>query len=683
MPYQEAKVLLRTGRVNTIIGEMDTAFRHFQQATALFEKLGRTYEKHVTMGDIAWLHYRRKNYDKAVELFKQVLAYGKEAGMMDYLGGVWDRLGTVYRALKQFEQAETAYRNVMQLIPPEKERDLAVVRTNMAGLYFEWGRYDTGLNLCRVVLEKPPQTFGLEDFATIHWHRARILRAKGNSQQALGAYHTCIEYMETLRKQSRNRAAAHAIFQQGFQFIEDAMSFYHQLYLRHPKDGYAEQAFLFLERVRARGLLDRVSRTMDSGLSETIFPQPDGMTEADLPKMKSGREPGDAPLFSLEAIRSTILQPDTALCSFFLGDTLGYRWILTKDKLAFDRLTEYSRLEERIDAFLHALLNPNVLNTAQQKLIGRALVETILGELSADDRPARLVILPDGRLFDLPYAALPSLSDSKNTFFMHDYELVLLPSASFLTQMRRLPKTPRPDKFAVFADPVYRRQDDRFQAGNHTSQAEERGVPELSPEMFPRIRASFLEYTHLKNLVPDPLRFDGFTGFTATREQLLGMALPNYRLLHFAAHGHYVSGEPSLSGLVLSMLDSEGRPIPGFLSGTHIKNLRLNADLVVLSACQSARGRYYRGEGVVGLCREFLAVGAASVVAGLWNVNDQATAALMAYFYDAQHKQGMATAAALKLAQQKMAANPRWKAPRYWAGFVLIGEWDKKIFSEP
>ena len=135
------------------------------------------------------------------------------------------------------------------------------------------------------------------------------------------------------------------------------------------------------------------------------------------------------------------------------------------------------------------------------------------------------------------------------------------------------------------------------------------------------------------------------------------------------------SGHPELSGLVLSLVDEKGKAQDGFLRLNDIFNLNLPADLVVLSACQTGLGKDIRGEGLVGLTRGFMYAGSSRVVVSLWSVNDQATAELMKRFYQGMLKNGERPAAALRAAQMEMWKDPRWRAPYFWAAFVLQGEW--------
>jgi len=113
----------------------------------------------------------------------------------------------------------------------------------------------------------------------------------------------------------------------------------------------------------------------------------------------------------------------------------------------------------------------------------------------------------------------------------------------------------------------------------------------------------------------------------------------------------------------------------GFLRLHDIYGLDLNADLVVLSACETALGREVRGEGLVGLTQGFMYAGARSVIASLWQVPDRATAELMARFYEFLINEGLNPADALKKAQLASASERRWRDPYFWGGFVLLGDW--------
>jgi CHAT domain-containing protein len=163
--------------------------------------------------------------------------------------------------------------------------------------------------------------------------------------------------------------------------------------------------------------------------------------------------------------------------------------------------------------------------------------------------------------------------------------------------------------------------------------------------------------------------------FKANRVTATSSELSQYRIVHIATHGLLNSEHPELSGIVLSLVDEQGRPQDGFLRLHEIYNLNLPAELVVLSACRTALGKEIKGEGLVGLTRGFMYAGAARVMASLWKVQDDATAELMKRFYRGVLKDGMRPAAALRAAQVEMWKSKQWRSPYYWAAFVLQGEW--------
>src|SRR5262249_29943069 len=159
--------------------------------------------------------------------------------------------------------------------------------------------------------------------------------------------------------------------------------------------------------------------------------------------------------------------------------------------------------------------------------------------------------------------------------------------------------------------------------------------------------------------------------FDANRAMATSAALGQYRYLHFATHGLLDNEHPELSGLAFSLVDRQGAEQNGYLRMIDVFNLRLPAELVVLSGCRTALGKEVNGEGLIGLTRGFLYAGARRVLASLWQVNDRATAELMKRFYQELLLKQQPPAAALRTAQLALQRDTRWSAPYYWAGFVL------------
>jgi CHAT domain-containing protein len=269
-----------------------------------------------------------------------------------------------------------------------------------------------------------------------------------------------------------------------------------------------------------------------------------------------------------------------------------------------------------------------------------------------------------------------------------DHEFVNLPSASTAALLRHQieERKTAPKLVAVLADPVFNPNDPRVthSAATHTEHVAvaqatepenlERSGQDAGVPVFERLLASRREADTIVALAGKDRSLEA-VDFDASRELVASDALGEYRFLHFATHGLLNSRSPELSGLVFSLVDRQGKPQNGFLEAQEIYNLKLGADLVVLSACQTALGKEIRGEGLVGLSRGFMYAGVPRVIASLWKVPDQATTELMQNFYRGILKQGLQPAAALRAAQYSMWKESRRSSPYYWAGFTLQGEW--------
>jgi CHAT domain-containing protein len=191
---------------------------------------------------------------------------------------------------------------------------------------------------------------------------------------------------------------------------------------------------------------------------------------------------------------------------------------------------------------------------------------------------------------------------------------------------------------------------------------------------LPRLPFTRREAEAILSTVPDGAGLKALD-FRASRATAKGAELKDYRFVHFATHGLLNSEHPELSGVVLSLVDEQGRLTDGFLRLYEIYNLNLSAEMVVLSACQTALGKEIKGEGLVGLTRGFMYAGSPRVVASLWKVDDRATAELMRRFYEGVLRRGLRPSEALREAKVGMLGEERWKSPYYWAAFELHGEW--------
>jgi CHAT domain-containing protein len=278
-----------------------------------------------------------------------------------------------------------------------------------------------------------------------------------------------------------------------------------------------------------------------------------------------------------------------------------------------------------------------------------------------------------------------------------EHEIIHLPSASVLALLRReTAQRPTPGKaVAVLADPVFELDDPRLRAGNaarqrgrQTSEPDGRATADNRMDRtlrdlgfmrdgtlaVPRLASTRREADSIVSVAPAGQALKKID-FDASRAAAMSPELAQYRIVHFATHGVFDDENPGLSGVILSLFDERGRPQDGFLRLHDIYGLDLPAELVVLSACNTALGRQVRGEGLMGMVRGFLYAGAKRVVASLWKVDDEATEELMSRFYKEMLEQNRSAAAALRQAQLAMWRQNRWQPPFHWAAFVLQGEW--------
>jgi CHAT domain-containing protein/Tfp pilus assembly protein PilF len=398
---------------------------------------------------------------------------------------------------------------------------------------------------------------------------------------------------------------------------------------------------------------------------------------------------------SIGEIRRDLLDDDTVLLEFYLGTDRSFLWAVTRSALVSHVLPGQAPIEAAARK-VHALMverqrtsAPAAVREADRQLeresmaLSRLLLGGIAARLHTEWKGKRLLIVTSGALAYVPFGALPSPVEGRARPLILDHEIVFTPSASVLVALRQERSAPAAagTTAAVLADPVFEAADPRVR--RRTGSAKKaaavptgltRAMESLGRTRFTRLPFSRAEAEAIATLVPRPSLLKA-TDFEASRALVADGALGDRRVVHFATHGLLNSEHPDLSGLVLSLVDEKGLPRDGFLRMHDIYNLRLPADLVVLSACQTALGREIRGEGLVGLTRGFMYAGARRVVASLWQVDDESTAELMKRFYRAMLKEGRRPPDALRIAQLEVSQNRRWSAPFYWAGFVLQGEW--------
>ncbi len=648
----EGDTLGNLGRLEASLGQMSRALGHLGQAVALQEALKDRPGLSVALDSegvaLALAGHSRDEvlgaFQRALRLQHEIGERSKEAVTLDDLGWYYHRQGEIHQAERIFRETLA----IFQAIPyPAGE----------VGALINLGKTD--LDLGRLAQAEDSFTRALALLAGLHepadevtalFGLALVRRAAGRTSEALTAIEGASARVEALRRRPASLEMRQTFFASQQDIYELRVDLLMARHRRDPRAGYDARALMASEEARARTLLDLLAR-MDV------------------------RPAGSGTLLTSREIQRQVVEKGTLLLEYFLGEERSFLWAVTPDSLESFELPPRKVLEEnaRSVAFLLAH-SSHTLARAQTGLALADLSHRLLGPVAHRLRSAdRLVIVPDGLLSAVSFAALPDPAGGAPLVVGH--EIVNLPSASVLPRLRAAAAGRRPaaGMVALLGDPVFDLLDSRV-APDPAVSKETSGLRGGERMRFARLPFSRVEAQAILSVAPPRGTFVALD-FDASREMVLSGRLDGYRIVHFATHTVLNTENPELSGVVLSMVDARGHPRDGFLRLDEIYKLRLSADLVVLSACRTALGREIRGEGLVGLTRGFFSAGARQVVVSLWPVEDRATAELMRRFYGEMLGRGHSPAAALRAAQTSMWRDQGWRSAYYWAGFILQGDW--------
>lgn len=403
---------------------------------------------------------------------------------------------------------------------------------------------------------------------------------------------------------------------------------------------------------------------------------------------------------NLQEIQKNVLDQDTVLLEYALGAEKSFLWVVTPSSIELFALPPRAEIESAAKRVYDLLTARNRKPTHESPSVRAARIKQaddaypasaakasrmLVGPAAPRIQNRRLLIIGEGMLQYLPFGALPDPGVSKQCPLIMNHEVVTSPSASVIAVLRQQYATRKvaPKAVAILADPVFSADDPRVTyqeklplqaAAKATPKHALRSASGLDGQDFVRLRFSRNEAEAIVKLAPPGATLEALD-FDASRETALRPDLAQYRIVHFATHSLLNNDRPELSGVVLSLVDRAGRPQNGFLRLYDIYNLRLGAELVVLSACESALGEEIKGEGLIGLTRGFLYSGAPRVLATVWNIDDRTTTEVMKRFYEGVLARGERPAAALRAAQVSMWQARGWNMPYYWGAFTLQGEW--------
>jgi CHAT domain-containing protein/Tfp pilus assembly protein PilF len=700
----EAYTLLNIGRVYRRLGQYEKALDYYNQAQAIQTETGNRAQAGETLDEIGVTYSAEGQYEKALDYHRQSLEIQRATGNLRREALVQTNLGETYNSLKQPEKAVEQFTSALSVF--RNIGDLASAATALEGI----ARAE----------QKRGNLEGARKYIEESLALRETVRSRSGSLELRASFRATVErayefYIDLLMQQ-HGKDPGHGFDAEALKASERgrARSLLEQLSeARIDIRQGVDAALIAKERDLGQVLNAKAQREMQlkarRGSNEEItalhkeisaledeYQQVQAAIRKSSPQYSALTQP--QPL-DLRGIQQQ-LDADTVLLQYALGEERSYVWAVTKDGLQAYVLPKRAEVDDAAREVYETLVARSVvksLETSAQRRrriaqsdanfqeVAIRLSQLILSPAVTQINRKRLAVVADGALQYVPFAALTASRGPYRPLVL-DHELVSLPSASaFAVQRQNLQHRPlAPKSVAVVADPVFSMSDARFktaaQAQATTGPAATRIIEHLQGTAngqlsIPRLPFTRWEADQILAVAPSGASFRALD-FNANRSIATGGELSKYRYVHFATHGYLDTSRANLSAIVLSLFDEQGKPQDGFLRAHDIYNLKLPAELVVLSACETGLGKDVTGEGLEGLTRGFMYAGARRVIVSLWNVNDKATAALMQRLYVGMLRSGKTPAEALRAAQIEMLRTRQWQSPYFWAPFVMQGEWN-------
>lgn len=706
----EALALNNIGLVYRLQGRLDLSRDYLSRALAMREAAGERARVASTLQNLGMVERLEGRHQAALDLFARSLALHEQADDKVGQALVHNSIGSAYDTLHRYDEAIASFTRSLEIAERVGNRsrmvqalaNIAITERTRGGLDRAAAAAERTIAIAREIGNREQLLSALTTLGQVLTDQGHPARA----QQVLDEAITVVEGM-------RDDAGASAQEQQ--RFLESRTSPFEALVAVHVGQGDAAAALAAAERAKARVLLDVLSRgrvtltgamtaderAREASLDEALRtlntdvrrerartpPDPSRLAslEAQLRQARLdydsyqarlyalypllGVQRGRAPTFSLADADALVPDAGAAAIEYLVGANSTQLFVATRApgggavQVAVVTLPlGREALSAQVTTFRDAIASRD-LGIREH---ARALFDTILAPAYAHLEGRRtIVVVPDGALWDVPFQALVS---NRGRFLVEDHAFAYAPSLTVLREMRRLAGArPARTEATLFAlgNPVIA----PATASSRVSTLMDGGGFAPLPEAEQQVRRLGELYGRSRSAV--------FVGADA-REQRAKRDAGRYSVMHLATHGVLDDHSPMYSYVVLAP-DATRDGDDGVLEAREIMNLRLASDLVVLSACETGRGRFGRGEGVIGMAWALFVAGVPATVVSQWKVDAASTSDLMVAFHRALRAPttqagGLAKAMALQRASREVLADARYRHPFYWAGFVVIGD---------
>jgi CHAT domain-containing protein len=731
-----AAVSVKMGNIHYYQGNFALAMEYYRRSAQAYEELGSKAEIAYPWLSIGNAYFSQGNYSQALEYYQRSFKIHEhwiaKAGMAYLL----NRIGEVYAAQGKNAEAIEYYERSLKLHEELGNKLMVGYSLNSIGdVRYAQGNYREAVALSTRAADLARTSNNTEILWQALTSKGKALRALNESDKARAAFADAIAVTEQLRHKLVGNEQDQQLF-----FESKTAPYYAMVDLLVARDNLAE-AFAYAERAKGRILLDvlksgrenitkattpeeqKQERKLNEAIlslnsqlrRENLLPRPDrerlGTLEAKLknarleyeafqmrlyashPELKAQR--GQAQPLTLDEAAALLPDARAALLEYVVTQERVYLFAITRSGTTRDNrsgvvLKVYPinikplELTERIAGLRQKITNNALGFREPARELYDLLIKPAQTQLAGK---ATVCLIPDGSLWELPFQALLS---GENKYFLEDHALFYAPSLSVLREMKK-----RKSQRATTASAGQTNFDGAstikvsINAPSTSRTLLAFGNPALSELAVTQARSMSRDQTfgplpeaerEVKSLTQfyRPTESKILVGAEA-REETVKAEAGKYKVLHFATHGTLDDSNPMYSRLVLA---SASEHEDGFLEAREIINLNLNAELVVLSACQTARGRVAAGEGLIGMAWAFFVAGTPTTVASQWNVDSASTTLLMTNFHQLltsqESKNGARAnkAEALRGAALKLLSNSQYRHPFYWAGFVMIGDGD-------
>ena len=697
------------GRLYWSQGRYEQSLEYYHKALKIREEVNDRFGLGQTLTNLGNVYKAMGRYEQALESYQRRLKLAEEMGVKEGLASSVGNLADVYR---QQGRPDLALAHLQQSLRLREEmgdrRGICTVLSKLAELYEDKGDYPEMLKAGRRAATLAEEINAPEELWKGQEQVGRALRALGQTAEARRSFVAAIATVESIRREVAGGE------QQQQSFLENRLSpWLGMVELLVSQQAHAE-ALTFAEASKARVLLDALQAGRP-GLRQSLSPQerqaeeerrlrlvtlnsqltgearrekPDAARVAALraevgqarleyedfetrlyvahPELRLQR--GESPVITAEEL--TALLPDSAgaLLEYVVADEATYLFAVTKaagkseaDIRVYTLPVKREELAKQTEAFRLQLAGRDLGFRASAAKLYELLLKPAEAQLRGK---TSLVIAPDNTLWDLPFQALVNGS---NRFLLEEAAVSYAPSLTVLREMARRRKSrgadDAPATLLALGNPVSGKE-----SGGVAAPVLRDGRLVALPEAEEEVRALGRLYGASRSKV--------YTGREA-REDRFKSEAGQARILHFASHGLVNNASPMYSHLALA---AGGAGEDGLLEAWELTRLDLKADLAVLSACETARGRTAAGEGMIGLSWAMFIAGVPSIVVSQWKVESAGTRDLMVSFHRGlispagEGKTKATKSEALRRAALKLMKHPETSHPFYWAGFVLVGD---------